>query len=58
MQKCGWVNAYRYNADKVGKYTAEQDFAQFRDLDEETIGEHESELKWDYNEQTTHIKLY
>lgn len=48
-------NAYRYNADKVGKHTAEQDFAQFRDLDEETIGEHESELKWDYNEQTKRL---
>lgn len=48
-------NAYRYNADKIGKHTAEQDFAQFRDLDEETIGEHESELKWDYNEQTKRL---
>lgn len=48
-------NAYRYNSDKVGKHTAEQDFAQLRSLDEETIGEHESELKWDYNEQTKRL---
>lgn len=40
-------NAYTYNIDKVGKATAESDFEKILSLEEETIGEHEEELKWD-----------
>ncbi len=39
-------NAYTYNIDKIGKNTAENDFKQFS-IDEDTIGEHEEELRWD-----------
>lgn len=40
-------NAYAYNADKVGKNTAANDFAQFRDMDEDEVGEDVEKLIWD-----------
>ena len=40
-------NAYSYNYDVIGKHTAESDFEKVLTLEEETIGEHEEELKWD-----------
>lgn len=39
-------NAYNYNADKIGKNTAANDFKNFS-IEEDTIGTHETELKWD-----------
>ncbi len=40
-------NAYTYNIDIVGKNTAESDFEKILSLEEDTIGEHEEDLKWD-----------
>ena len=40
-------NAYSYNNDVVGKHTAESDFEKVLTLEEEVVGEHEEELKWD-----------
>jgi len=48
-------NAYSYNRDVTGKNTAERDFKTFT-LDEETIGEHEEELRWDINTKDNTLK--
>lgn len=40
-------NAYSYNNDVIGKHTAESDFEKVLTLEEETVGEHEEDLKWD-----------
>lgn len=40
-------NAYAYNRDIIGKNTAQNDFKNIIDLEADTIGEHEDELRWD-----------
>lgn len=40
-------NAYTYNVDNVGKRTAENDFAEFSNSDEDNIGENAEKLIWD-----------
>lgn len=48
-------NAYTYNADKVGKNTAENDFKDFS-IEEDTLGENEESLVWDVNKRTNELK--
>lgn len=46
-------NAYSYNYDIVGKHTATSDFEKVLTLEEDTIGEHEEDLKWDVSNNNT-----
>ncbi len=44
-------NAYSYNNDSVGKRTAENDFADFRGVDEDIVGEEQERIIWDVTDK-------